>query len=257
MNIKTVAVIGGGTMGKQIAFNAAANGYETYVCEVNADNRAKLTEWLSEYLAGRIAKGRMTEEQTKEIAARYHITETVESAVKNADIIIEAVFERPDLKHKVLKEISDYAPENAIIATNSSVMVSSEFKDDVKNPSRLLNIHYYNPAIVMKFVEVVMGPHTSEEAAQTAMEFCRSVGKIPALMRKELRGFIANNIMGAYKPETLHLVEDGYASYQDMDIALENGLGFPMGIFRLGDITGLNTDGNHTVVNVTENGGFF
>ena len=174
MEIKTVAVIGGGAMGRQIALNTAIYPYEVYLTDNNAEVLKKVKEWEEEYLAGRIAKGRMTEEKVEGIKSRFHLVETIEEAVKNADLVIEVVVERKDVKEIVLKEISKFVKEDAIIATNSSYMVSSLFKDIVPNPSRLCNLHYFNPALVMKLTEIVKGEHTSEETIQAVYEFSKN-----------------------------------------------------------------------------------
>lgn len=240
MEIKKVAVIGGGLMGRQIALHSAIYPYEVKLFDIMPQVREAVKQWEEEYLAGRIAKGRMTEEQVAGIKSRFSVAETMEEAAADADIIIEAVLERIDVKHAVLKQISDIARKDAIIATNSSYMVSSTFKEDVVNPSRLLNVHYFNPALVMKLVEVVRGEHTSDEVFETAYNFAKSTGKTPVKVEKEIDGFLANRILTAICTEARRLVEDGYCTYQDLDTACENGLGHPMGPFRLNDLTGID-----------------
>ena len=205
------AVIGGGTMGRQIGLNAAIHGFDTTVCEPIAAVRENLESWKEGYLAGRIAKGRMTQEQVEEVKARFRVTESLEEAVKDAEVVIEAIIEDREAKSACLKQIGELAPENAIIGTNSSFMVSSLFKDVVKNPSRLMNTHFFAPALVMKLVEVVKGEHVSDEAAECAMAWCREVGKTPVLVRKEEDGFIVNNVLKVIKEEAyLHLCIQRY-----------------------------------------------
>ena len=238
--IRKVAVIGGGLMGRQIALNTAIYPYEAYVYDLNAGVRAAVKQWEDEYLAGRIKKGRMTEEQVAGIRERFHIAETIEEAVSDADLIIEAVVEQKEVKKAVFRQLSALAREDAILATNSSYMVSSTFKDDVTNPSRLVNVHYFNPALVMKLVEVCRGEHTSDETVEACVAFARSTGKTPVRIEKEIDGFLANRILTAIHNEARFLVEEGYCTYQDLDIACENGLGHPMGPFRLSDLTGID-----------------
>jgi len=238
--IRKVAVIGGGLMGRQIALNTAIYPYEAYVYDLSADVRAAVKQWEDEYLAGRIKKGRMTEEQVAGIRERFHIAETIEEAVSDADLIIEAVVEQKEVKKAVFRQLSALAREDAILATNSSYMVSSTFKDDVTNPSRLVNVHYFNPALVMKLVEVCRGEHTSDETVEACVAFARSTGKTPVRIEKEIDGFLANRILTAIHNEARFLVEEGYCTYQDLDTACENGLGHPMGPFRLSDLTGID-----------------
>ncbi len=240
MEIRTVAVIGGGLMGRQIALNTAIYPYEVYLTDSNPEVLKKVADWEEEYLAGRITKGRMTEEQVAGIKSRFHIVPTTEEAVKNADLIIEAVLERKDIKEIVLTQAAKYAREDAIIATNSSYMPSSMFKDIIPNPSRLCNLHYFNPALVMKLTEIARGEHTSDETVKAVFDFSLNTGKKPVIVNKEIDGFIVNRILSAIYREARWLVEEGYCSYQDLDTACEFGLSHPMGPFRLNDLTGLD-----------------
>ena len=149
MEIRRVAVVGGGLMGRQIALNAAIHGYETKVTDSIEAVRENISVWKDEYLAGRLAKGKMTEEQIAEIKERFAVAENIEAAVCDADLVIEAVIEKEDVKKSVFKEIGLYAPKEAIMATNSSRIPSSWFIDSVVDPSKLANMHYNNPALVM------------------------------------------------------------------------------------------------------------
>lgn len=240
MNIRTVAVIGGGLMGRQIALNTAIYPYEVYLVDSNPEVLQQVQDWKEEYLAGRIAKGRMTEEQVAEIKSRFHLVATLKEAVKDADLVIEAIVEREDAKKSLFKEICAIAREDAIIATNSSRMVSSIFVDVVPNPSRLCNLHYFNPALVMKLTEIVQGEHVSEETVQALYDFSKKTGKKPIIIRKEIDGFVVNRILGKIYEESRWLVDQGYCTFEEIDIACENGLGHPMGPFRLEDLTGLD-----------------
>lgn len=240
MEIKKVCVVGGGLMGRQIALNTAIYPYEVNLVDSNPQVLENVRQWEDEYLAGRIAKGRMTEEQVAGIRSRFHICADLTEAAKDADLVIEAIVEREDAKRALLSQISDVARPDAIIATNSSSICSSVFKDDVKNPERLVNLHYFNPALVMKLTEVVRGAHCSEETIKAMMDFSRATGKTPVLLNKEIDSFIANRILGAINREARWLVEEGYCSVEDLDTACENGLGHPMGPFRLNDLTGID-----------------
>ena len=240
MEIKKVCVVGGGQMGRQIALCAAIFGYETAVYDSFPGVPEKVEAWKEEYLAGRIAKGRMTEEQVAETKKRFSVTDDMKKAAADADLIIEAIIEVYDAKAKLFKELDEVIRPDAIVATNSSYMVSSLFVPCFKDPSRLCNAHFYNPALVMKFVEVVQGPHTDPAVAQTVFDFCKSIGKIPVLMKKEISGFAANRITGVVNQEARYLVENGYLTPQEVDIACEEGLKYPMGPFRLMDLTGID-----------------
>jgi len=242
MEIKKVCVIGGGTMGRQIALNSAIYGYNTVVTDAIEDVCKNVEAWEQEYLQGRIAKGRMTEGQVKEIKARFAVIPKLEDAVSDANLIIEAIIEDEAAKKKLFQQVSEYAPKDAIICTNSSFMVSSQFAECVGDPSRLLNCHFYNPALVMKFVEVVQGEHTSPEIAQLVYDYCKKVGKEPILMKKEIEGFAANRIMRVVTDEVFFMIENGYCTPEEMDAACELGLNHPMGPFRLMDLVGIDVN---------------
>jgi len=240
MQIKRVCVIGGGLMGRQIALNTAIYPYEVTLFDANPAVLEDVAKWEETYLAGRIAKGRMTEEQVAGIRSRFTICSTLEEAARDADLVIEAVVERKDVKTAVFTQVCALVREDTIIATNSSRMVSSMFADVVTNPKRLANLHYFNPALVMKLVEVVQGAHCSDETAQTLYDFAIATGKEPIWLRKEVDGFVVNRILQALKNEARWLVENGYCTPQEVDTACEKGLNHPMGPFRLEDLTGID-----------------
>ena len=240
MEIKKVAVIGGGVMGRQIALNAAIKGYDVKLTDVIESVRESVKSWSEEYLAGRIAKGRMTEEVVEQIKKRFAVVDDFKAAVFDADLVIEAVVEKEEVKKAVFSEVGKYAPEGAIMATNSSRMPSSKFKDSVRDPGKLLNIHYNNPALVMKAVEVQQSEYTSEETVEAVLEFCRKNGKTPIHIRKEVDGMVVSHILHELNQAALYLVENGYCTVEDVDNACTDGLGHPMGPFRLMDLTGID-----------------
>ncbi|MBE6972363.1 MAG: 3-hydroxyacyl-CoA dehydrogenase family protein [Ruminococcaceae bacterium] len=240
MNIKTVCVVGGGMMGRQIALNTAKYDFQVYVTDSNKDICEQAKAWAADYLDGRVSKGRMTQDEADAVATRFHVTDSLEEAAGNADLVIEAIFENEAAKHDIFKKLNAIAPKHAILATNSSTMVSSIFKDDVDDPSRVANLHYFNPALVMELTEVVKGDHTGEETAQALMDFSTATGKRPVLIRKAVEKFIVNRIISAIANEAYWLVENGYCTYEDIDIACEKGAGHKMGPFRSKDLTGID-----------------
>ena len=240
MQIKKVCVIGGGLMGRQIALNTAIYPYNVTIFDANAAVLEDVKTWADNYLAGRIAKGRMSEEQVAGIRSRFTVCATLEEAVKDVDLVIEAIVEREDIKRSVFGQIDALVRPDTIIATNSSRMCSSLFADSVSHPERLANLHYFNPALVMKLVEVVKGEHVSEETAKALYDFAASTGKTPILLQKEIEGFVVNRILQAINTEARWLVENGYCTYEEVDIACEGGLSHPMGPFKLNDLTGID-----------------
>ena len=239
-DVKRVCVLGGGLMGRQIALNTAIHGYKVTLNDSSAVAIEKVRAWLEEYLAGRVAKGKMTKEETETYKGRLKITGGLEEAVTDSQLIIEAIVEIRDAKFELFKKLNKLIPRDTIVTTNSSTMVSSMFKQFVDNPSRLANLHYFNPALVMKLVEVVQGDHTSNETAELLMEFCRRTGKTPIHLTKECEGFVVNRALGALKTECLKIVDEGICTPQEIDMGLELGLNHPMGVFRLNDLTGID-----------------
>lgn len=240
MEIKNVCVVGAGLMGRQIAMNAAISGYSVTLTDNSAAVLGEAEKWAGEYLAGRIAKGRMTGQQVAEIQNRFKAESALAAAADNVDLVIEAIVEILEIKQDFFRQLDKIIRPDTIVATNSSYMVSSLFADCFADPSRLANAHYYNPALVMKFVEVVQGPHTSEATVNALMAFMEKNGKSAVLMKKEIDGFVANRILRRINDEAMFLVEGGYCTYQDVDLACEQALGHPMGPFRLTDLTGID-----------------
>jgi len=240
MEIKKVCVVGAGLMGKQIALNTAKYGYDVYLTDSSSKALEAASKWSEEYLAERLKKGKMTEDEAAAIKSSFHLEPDLKEAAKNSQLVIEAIIEDKDIKEKLFSQLNDIISEDAIIATNSSYMVSSTFKDAVKNPSRLANLHYFNPALVMKLTEVVQGEHTDDQTIEALMDFSRKTGKEPIWVRKEIDGFIVNRILRAVANEALSLLENGIATAQEIDMAAEKGLNYPMGPFRLQDFTGVD-----------------
>lgn len=240
MCIQNVCVLGGGLMGRQIALNTAIYPYNVTIYDANPAVLEDVANWKDNYLAGRITKGRMTTEQVAEICSRFRICSTLEEAVHNADLVIEAIVEQKDIKSSLFQQISKLVRPDTIIATNSSRMTSSLFAADVSNPQRLANLHYFNPALVMQLVEIVQGQHCSDETVQALYNFAENTGKTPIVLKKEVDGFVVNRILQAIKNEARWLVENGYCTPQDVDTACEKGLNHPMGPFRLEDLSGID-----------------
>lgn len=245
-DVKTVVVVGAGVMGQQIAMNTALNGrdagYQVILCDTYPPAIEKATAWAKQYLAGRVAKGRIDQATADLVASRLEITGDVDAAAAKADLVIEAIVEKLEVKRDLFARISKLCRPDAVLATNSSNIVSSKLADMVQHPERLLNIHYFNPALVMELAEIVRGPHTGEEAIEVARAFARSTKKVPITINKEIAGFVANRINAAVAHEALSLLAQGVASVEDIDLACEKGLNYPMGPFRLMDLTGIDVN---------------
>ncbi|NLN38801.1 MAG: 3-hydroxyacyl-CoA dehydrogenase family protein [Smithella sp.] len=239
-DVKNVCVVGAGNMGHQIALQCALSGYKTVSTDVVPAVLEKAEKFVDNYLPGRVQKGKMTEDEAKAARSRISFTGDLKEAAKDADVVIEAVLERVDLKRKIFADLDKIAPPGAILATNSSFIVSSRIADATTRPDRVCNLHFFNPALVMKLVEVVQGSHVSDETAQCMMDFCLKIDKIPIHVKKEVDGFVLNRIFSAIHKEAFWMLEMGVASYEDIDKACVYGAGHPMGPFRLLDLTGID-----------------
>ena len=240
MEIQKICVAGGGRMGRQIAMCAAIYGVDATVYDLVEAVLTDVQKWADEYLAGRVAKGRMTQEQVDTIRTRFHLEKDLQKAVQGVDCIIECVIEKEEVKREFFKTVDAYIDEHVILATNSSYMVSSKFADCVKNPSKMCNMHFYNPALVMKFVEVVQGPHTSDETAGAVYALAKRMEKMPIWQKKEIAGFAGNYLIAGLYERAKYLVENGYCTFEEVDIAMEYGFNHKMGPFRLNDLTGID-----------------
>jgi len=240
MEIKKICVVGAGNMGHQISLSAALAGYQVVCTDINEEILNKAKKFVETYLPERVAKGKLTEEVANQAKANLTFTTSLEVACKDADFVIEAVIEKLDVKRELFKKLDELTPPHAILATNSSYIVSSKIADVTRRPEKVLNMHFFNPALVMKLVEVVKGPHVGDEAVEVTMELARKMGKTPVLLQKEIYGFLVNRILAAIKAEAFYLYEIGIADYKDIDTAVELGLGHPMGPFRLMDLTGID-----------------
>ena len=239
-DLNKIAVIGGGLMGRQIALCASICGVDATIYDLKPEVLEAVDAWEKDYMAGRIAKGRMTAQQVAEAESRFHIVGDLEEAVKDVDCVIEAIIEVKEVKAKVFQQLDKLTRKDCIIATNSSYMVSSLFADCFEDPSRLCNMHFYNPALVMKFVEVVQGPHTSEETAGAIFKLAKRMGKMPIWQKKEIAGFAGNYLVAGLSARAKYLVHHGYCTPQEVDAALEYGFGHKMGVFRMNDLTGID-----------------
>lgn len=239
-DVKNIAVIGAGNMGHQIALAGAIKGFKVAVTDVKDEVLKKAEAFVDKYLPGRVAKGKMTQEQADQARANIRFTGDLKDAVKDADYVIEAVLEILDLKRKIFADLDKMAPPHAILATNSSFIVSSKIADATKRPEKVVNLHFFNPALVMKLVEVVQGPHTSDETVEVSMALCQKLEKVPVHLKKEVDGFLLNRIFRAIARESLWILDMGVASVEDIDKACVYGAGHPMGPFRLNDLTGID-----------------
>jgi 3-hydroxybutyryl-CoA dehydrogenase len=239
--IKNVTVVGAGTMGSQIALQTALAGHYQVTLVDAVPGQLERARMQNRKLVDRaVDKGRLTKEQADEALGRIVDGTDLEEAAKNAHLVIEAVIEDFETKKGVFTALGRSSRKDAILASNSSTIAISRLADLTGEPSRCCNMHFFHPVTVMQLCEVVKGPKTSDATIAAATEFVRSIDRTPVVLNKEIWGFIVNRILFAASEEAMHLLEGGYASAEDIDIAVQKGLNWPMGPFHLLDFSGLD-----------------
>lgn len=239
-DIRQICVTGAGQMGAQIALQAALAGFEVRLHDVSQAALDKALAGNKPHLDRRVEKGKLSAEAAEAAFARLATTTSLAEACAGADFAIEAVVEILEVKRQVFAELDRLCPSHAILATNSSYLGSSRLRDATGRPEKVLNMHFFYPPLVMQLVEVVQHDGTSEDAVTTTMALAERLGKVPVRVRKELPGFLVNRILRAITNEAYSLLDQGVASFADIDRACELGLNHPMGPFRLGDFSGLD-----------------
>lgn len=240
MNIQHVAVIGAGTMGAEIAALAALGGYPTALCDKDPAQLERARERLGFRLGEMEKKGKIGTGEAAGTLGRLRFTTDMADAVGNVDFVVEAVFEDLDLKRRVYAELDRLAPAHAVLATNSSTIVSSRIADATGRPGKVVNMHFFTPPLVMKPVEVVQGPHVSDETAQATMEVARRMRREPVLLKQECFGFVVNRVLGAILGEALKIAEEGIATPEEIDGLIRGALGHTLGPFQIYDLVGLD-----------------
>ncbi|MBL3645832.1 3-hydroxyacyl-CoA dehydrogenase family protein [Bacillus sp. RHFB] len=238
--IQSITVIGAGQMGHQIAMLAALGGYETILQDVHENALNAAQEKLDVILTRWVQKGKLSEDRKLAAFSRLQYTTDLEKAASGADLIIEAVVEKLDVKQEVFAKLEELAPAETIFATNSSTIVNSLIASVTNRPDKFINMHFFFPPLVMDCVEVVMSDQTSEETAKLAMEVTENMNRTGVLLRKEISGFVANRILGALQREALYLYEEGIVDYKDIDLICRKALGHPIGPFELMDLSGID-----------------
>jgi 3-hydroxybutyryl-CoA dehydrogenase len=242
--VTQLAVIGAGSMGAQIAQQAALHGVDVRLQDKSAEQLKKALDSNRGHVMRRVEKGKLAQADAELALSRVHTTTELAEAVAGIDFVIEAVFEDLQLKRSVFAELDRAAPPETVLASNSSTMGISKIADATSRPERCVNVHFFYPVLVMDLVEVVRGPQTSDDTVERAMAMVREMGRTAVLVNKEIDGFIVNRILHAATQEAYRLLDAGVASFQDIDTAVEKGLNWPMGPFRLGDFSGLDVTYN-------------
>jgi 3-hydroxybutyryl-CoA dehydrogenase len=239
MEIKKLGVIGAGTMGNGIALMAAQIGCDVVMRDIEDSFVERGIQNIDKFLTKSVEKGKIKADEKVAIVGRIKGT-TEMSDLKDVDFVVEAVIEDLDLKKKVFKELDELCRPEIVIASNTSSMSITEIAAATKRPDKICGMHFFNPAPIMRLVEIIRGYATSDESVAVATDLAKKMGKVTVEVKKDSAGFIVNRIMTPHFIEAIKIVEEGIASVEDVDIAVKNGLNYPMGPFELMDLTGID-----------------
>jgi len=240
LEIKNITVLGSGIMGHGIAQVSAMSGYNVVLRDIEQKFLDKAMEKIKWSLDKLVSKEKISQPQADQIFSRIKPVIDLKDAVKDCQLVIEAVPEIMDLKRKVYDELDKVAGKDVIFASNTSTLPITEIADTTSRPNRFIGIHFFNPPQLMKLVEVIPGKQTSHEIVEKTVEFVRSVKKEPVLCKKDVPGFIVNRLFIPLVHEACYVMDRQKNQLTEIDSAVKFKLGFPMGIFELADFTGMD-----------------
>ncbi|MEK6911250.1 MAG: 3-hydroxybutyryl-CoA dehydrogenase [Candidatus Thermoplasmatota archaeon] len=237
--VRKVAVIGAGAMGAGIAQVCSQAGYQVAMRDIEQRFVDGGVRRIREPLMKRVDKGKMTQEDVDRILANIKGTVELKEAVAGAQVVIEAIIEKMDAKKALFAELDALCPADVIFASNTSSLSITEMANSTRRPDRFVGMHFFNPAPVMKLIEVIRGSETSDASAAFARAFAMKLGKEPVGVM-EAPGFVVNRLLVPMMNEAFNLLQEGIASAEDIDKAMKLGTNMPMGPFELADYTGLD-----------------
>jgi 3-hydroxybutyryl-CoA dehydrogenase len=239
MDIKKLGVVGAGAMGNGIAQLAAQIGCDVVMRDIEDAFVERGMKNIDRFLSKSVEKGKLESKEKDAILGR--ITGTTDmSRLKDVDFVIEAVIEDLELKKSVFKELDELCRPEVVLASNTSSMSLTEIAAATKRPENVCGMHFFNPVPLMRLVEVIRGYATSDETVAITTDLAKKMGKTTVEVKKDSPGFIVNRIMIPHMVEAIKIVEEGIATKEDVDIAVKNGLNYPMGPFELMDLTGID-----------------
>lgn len=237
--MKNITVIGAGTMGNGIAHVFAQNNFNVHLVDISQEALDKALATIGKNLDRMIAKERITEEDKTATLNQITTFTSMEDGIQNADLIVEAATENVDLKMKIFRELDEKAPENTILATNTSSISITQIAAQTNRADKVIGMHFMNPVPIMKLVEVIRGYNTSDEVTERIMEMSKTLGKVPVEVN-DYPGFIANRILMPMINEAIYSLYEGVAGVQEIDTVMKLGMAHPMGPLQLADFIGLD-----------------
>lgn len=237
--IKNIVVIGAGTMGNGIAHTFAQSGFSVNLVDVSQDALDRGLKTITTNLDRIIAKGNLTEEQKAETLGNIKTFTELKDAVTHADLIVEAATENQDLKLKIFGQMDEFAPENCILATNTSSISITKIAAATKRADKVIGMHFMNPVPIMKLVEIIKGYSTSKETFDAIYTMSKTLGKVPVEVN-DYPGFVANRILMPMINESIETLFNGVAGVEEIDTVMKLGMAHPMGPLQLADFIGLD-----------------
>jgi 3-hydroxybutyryl-CoA dehydrogenase len=249
--MKKVAVIGAGTMGNGIAHVFAQNGFHVSLIDVSQDQLNKALATITKNLDRQVAKGSIGADVKETALANIVTNSSLASGVKDAELIVEAATENIDLKLNIFKQLDEFAPAGAILASNTSSISITKIASVTGRPNKVIGMHFMNPVPVMKLVEIINGYATEKEVTNNIVELSRQLGKVPCVVN-DYPGFIANRILMPMINEAIYSLYEGVAGVEEIDTVMKLGMAHPMGPLQLADFIGL--DVCHSILKVLYDG---
>jgi 3-hydroxybutyryl-CoA dehydrogenase len=238
--INHITVIGGGTMGRGIAYTAAIAGFEVTLQDISNEAIENAREYIETLLKKNVEKGYIQGEQGSDAKKNLSFTTELQEAVSQTDLVIEAALEIMELKIKIFKQLDELAPAHAILATNTSTMSPTEIAAATGRPDQCIAMHFFNPVHRMKLIEVIRGLDTSDATVEVVKQVAEKLGKVTVEVN-EFPGFVTSRMNCLIGNEAMNMLMEGVASAEDIDKVLKYGLNHPMGPLELADLVGLDS----------------
>ncbi|MFC4331371.1 3-hydroxyacyl-CoA dehydrogenase family protein [Streptomyces andamanensis] len=236
---RKLAVIGAGLMGSGIAQVSAQAGWDVVLRDVTDEALTRGTDGIKASYDKFVSKGKLAAEDAEAALARITTTTDLDAAA-DADVVVEAVFEKLDVKHEIFRTLDKLVREDTVLASNTSAIPITKIAAVTERPERVVGVHFFSPVPMMRLVELVRGHKTSDEAIATAREFAESVGKTCIVVNRDVAGFVTTRLITALVVEAARLYESGVATAEDIDLACKLGFGHAMGPLATADLTGVD-----------------
>ncbi|KYD14506.1 3-hydroxyacyl-CoA dehydrogenase [Saccharococcus caldoxylosilyticus] len=238
--IHRIVVVGSGVMGRGIAYVSAVGGFETILVDVKEEQLESAKQEIAAIFVQAVSRGKLTEAEQQEAEARLRYFLDLAEAVREADLVIEAVPEKLEVKKQVFETIDKHAPASCYFATNTSTMSPTEIGSFTKRPEKVIAMHFFNPVHKMKLVEIIRGLETSDDTVNVIQHVAEKMGKETVVVN-EFPGFVTSRISALIGNEAFYMLQEGVGTPEQIDKAIKLGLNFPMGPFELADLVGLDT----------------